>query len=89
MAVRFFRPSKRRGTPKEVENVQYKEEYLEKHFDGFEFFDPECRDRRVREVWLRSKRCLEDPGFPEYTMYPNNWMTGAEQRRRENNKLGN
>lgn len=72
----------------EVQNVQYKEEYLEKYFDGFEFFDPECRDRRVREVWLRTKRCLDDPGFAEYTMYPNNWMTGAEQRRRENNKLG-
>jgi len=68
--------------------LQYKEEYLEKHFDGFEFFDPECRDRRVREVWLRTKRCLEDPGYAEFTMHPTNWMTGVEARRAENNKLG-
>ncbi len=68
--------------------MQYKEEYLQKHFDGFEFFDPECRDRRIREVWLRTKRCLEDPGYGEFTMYPNNWMNGAEERRRENKILG-
>ena len=67
--------------------MQYKEEYLEKHFDGFDFFDPECRDRRVREVWLRTKRCLEDPGFADFKMHPTNWMTGAETRRAENNKM--
>ena len=68
--------------------MQYKEEYLEKHFDGFEFFDTECRDRRVREVWLRTKRCLEDPGYGEFQMHPTNWMTGIEARRAENNKMG-
>ncbi|HIB65685.1 MAG TPA: hypothetical protein EYO33_11410 [Phycisphaerales bacterium] len=67
--------------------MQYKEEYLEKHFDEFEFFDPECRDRRVREVWLRTKRCLDDPGFADFKLHPTNWMNGAEERRRENNKL--
>jgi len=68
--------------------LKYKEEYLEKHFDGFEFFDPECKDRRVREVWLRTKRCLDDPGFKDYQMHPSNWMTGMEKRRAENNQLG-
>ncbi|MGE0491894.1 MAG: hypothetical protein AB7S38_21965 [Vulcanimicrobiota bacterium] len=67
--------------------MQYKEAYLEKYFDNFEFFDPECRDKRVREVWLRTKRCLEDPGFEDFAMYPNNWMTGAEKRREANRKL--
>lgn len=67
--------------------MQYSEAYLKEHFDGFEFFDPECRDKRVREVWLRTKRCLEDPGFEEFTLHPNNWMTGFEQRRRLNNEM--
>ncbi len=67
--------------------MQYKEEYLEKHFDHFEYFDPECRDRRVREVWLRTKRCLEDPGYPEFLLHPNNWLSGSEERRRENKAL--
>jgi len=72
---------------KRCQRVQYKEEYLEKHFDQFEFFDPETRDRRVREVWLRTKRCLDDPGFEEFSKHPTNWMTGSTERRRENNKL--
>jgi len=67
--------------------VQFKEEYLEKYFDNFDFFDPECRDRRVREVWLRTKRCLDDPSYPDFVMHPTNWATGSEQRRTENNKL--
>ena len=60
---------------------------LKAPFDEFEFFDPECRDRRVREVWLRTKRCLDDPGYKDFTLHPTNWMKGAEERRRENNKL--
>lgn len=41
----------------------YKEEYLEKHFDDFNFFDPQCRDGRTREINMRTKRCLSCPGF--------------------------
>ena len=67
--------------------MQFSEAFLEENFDNFEFFDPECRDRRVREVWMRTKRCLEDPGFGEFSMHPNNWMTGSEQRRTRNNEL--
>ena len=26
--------------------MEYKEEYLKKYFDDFDFFDPECRDKR-------------------------------------------
>lgn len=67
--------------------MHFSEAFLEENFDNFEFFDPECRDRRVREVWMRTKRCLEDPGFAEFAMHPNNWMTGSEKRRRRNNEL--
>lgn len=67
--------------------MHYKEAYLEKYYDNYEFFDPECRDRRVREVWLRTKRCLVDPGFEEFTMHPHNWLTGHEVRRKVNKDL--
>jgi hypothetical protein len=65
----------------------YKEEYLEKHFDGFDFFDPQCRDRRTREINMRTKRCLPCPGFERCQSHPEYWLKGQEARREENENL--
>ena len=59
---------------------EYKEEYLEMHFDGFEFFDPQCRDRRIREINMRTKRCLPCPGFERCQTHPEYWLKGQEKR---------
>ena len=50
--------------------TRYKEEYLVKYFDSFDFFDPSCRDKRLREVNMRSKRCLSCPGFEKCQTFP-------------------
>ena len=79
----------------------YKEAYLEKHFDDFDFFDPQCRDQRVREVNMRSKRCLSCPGYrdpaevasgeqPKYDLcrtHPEYWLAGQMERWRINENL--
>ncbi len=65
----------------------YKEQYLENHFDGFDFFDPECRDRRVREINMRTKRCLPCPGFERCQSHPEYWLKGQEGRQQENELL--
>lgn len=65
----------------------YKEAYLEKHFDNFVFFDPECVDKRVREVNMRIKRCLSCPGFQRCQEHPEYWLKGQEQRLEENESL--
>lgn len=58
----------------------YKEAYLENHFDGFDFFDPECRDRRIREINMRTKRCLGCPGIENCRTHPEYWLQGLELR---------
>ena len=58
----------------------YKEQYLEVYFDAHDFFDPECRDRRNREVNMRGKRCLGCPGLETCRTYPEFWLQGQEQR---------
>ncbi len=65
----------------------YKEDYLEKHFDGFDFFDPQCRDWRIREINMRTKRCLPCPGFERCQSHPEYWLKGQEARREENENL--
>ncbi len=65
----------------------YKEQYLEKHFDGFDYFDPQCRDRRIREINMRTKRCLPCPGFESCQSHPEYWLHGQEQRLEENENL--
>lgn len=67
--------------------AMYKEAYLEKHFDNFEFFDPECRDKRVREINMRTKRCLACCGFEQCQMHPDYWLKGREERQKENDRL--
>ena len=65
----------------------YKEEYLEIHFDDHDFFDPECHDRRVREVNMRTKRCLRCPGLAQCRLYPEYWLQGQEEREARNAEL--
>lgn len=62
----------------------YTETYLENNFDDHKFFDPECHDRRVREVNMRTKRCLNCPGLVECKMYPEYWLQGQEAREHAN-----
>lgn len=52
----------------------YDEKKSRECFEGHEFFDPECRDRRVREVNMRTKRCLNCPGLVECRKYPEFWL---------------
>ncbi len=65
----------------------YKEEYLKKYFDNFDFFDPECRDKRVREINMRNKRCLSCKGFEKCQMHPGYWLKGQDRRQQENDRL--
>jgi hypothetical protein len=66
---------------------EYKEAYLKKHFDNFFFFDPECRDRRVREINMRTKRCLVCPGLGDCRTHPDFWLQGLSDRLAANEKL--
>lgn len=59
---------------------QYKDAYLAEHYDRFVFFDPKCRDRRVREVNQRTKRCLTCPGLKRCRLHPEFWLQGEEER---------
>ena len=54
----------------------FDESQLEQCFDNHEFFDPECRDRRVREVNMRIKRCLGCPGLDLCRRHPEFWLQG-------------
>ncbi len=68
--------------------VKYHEDYLEKYFDEYDFFNPEHRDRRVREVWLRTKKCLEEQkAFESFQLHPNNWVTGFQERLQKNSEM--
>ncbi len=52
----------------------YNEEYLHKHFDQHDFFLPECKDIRTREINMRTKRCLVCPGLKDCKHYPQFWL---------------
>ena len=56
----------------------YDETQLQDSFDGHQFFDPQCFDRRVREVNMRTKRCLGCPGISACRRYPEFWLHGVE-----------
>ena len=57
----------------------YDESQLEINFDAHDFFDPECRDRRVREVNMRTKRCLGCPGLKDCRSHPEFWLQGGQE----------
>ena len=65
----------------------YKESFLETYFDKHLWFDPQCQDRRVREVNIRTKRCLGCPGLTRCKTYPEYWLVGLEQREALNREL--
>lgn len=59
---------------------EYCQAYLRKHFDNFEFFDRECNDKRVREVNMRTRRCLSCPGKEKCRWHPEFWLEGETER---------
>ena len=65
----------------------YKEAYLETYFDDFVFFDPQCNDRRIREIHMRTKRCLNCPGFTACSLYHEYWLHGQVERTLANEKM--
>jgi hypothetical protein len=67
----------------------YSEQFLEDYYDDHVFFDPQCRDRRIREVNMRTKRCLTCPGIQSCRNYPEFWLQGLEEREAINQKIHN
>jgi hypothetical protein len=65
----------------------YNETFLETYFDKHFWFDPQCADRRVREVNIRTKRCLGCPGLKLCKNYPEYWLVGLEHREALNQQL--
>jgi len=70
-----------------VKNLKYSDDYLKRYYDEFKFFDPECRDKRVREIMMRTKRCLVCPGLADCKMHPEFWMAGEPERIKMDEKL--
>lgn len=70
----------------EAKMAEYSEEYYHRYFDNFSFFDPECRDKRVREINMRARRCLACKGFPMCKMHPEFWLEGSLEREREDQR---
>ncbi|MHB2020913.1 MAG: hypothetical protein ACYCW6_28585 [Candidatus Xenobia bacterium] len=67
--------------------AQFSEQYLHENFDNFEFFNPGCRDKRIREINMRTKYCLQCKGFEACKMHPHYWLEGEAQRQVENDRL--
>ena len=65
----------------------YSEQFLEDYYDDHVFFDPQCRDRRIREVNMRTKRCLTCPGIQSCRNYPEFWLQGLEEREAINQQI--
>lgn len=66
---------------------QFTESYLENYFDDFEFFNPGCKDKRIREINMRTKFCMQCKGFESCKMHPHYWLEGEAHRLQENEKL--
>lgn len=66
---------------------EYSKTYLHKHFENFEFFDVECKDKRVREINMRIRRCLRCPGMEHCKWHPEFWLEGEAERLAEDLKL--
>ncbi|MCL5037419.1 MAG: hypothetical protein M1269_09930 [Chloroflexi bacterium] len=67
--------------------AKYCDQYLKMYYDNFTFFNPRCQDSRVREVMMRTKYCMNCPGFERCKMYPEFWLSGEIERMRMNEKL--
>ena len=66
---------------------QFCRAYLRKYFDDFRFFDLECNDKRVREVNMRTRRCLKCPGKDNCRWHPEFWLEGESERIAEDLRL--
>ncbi|MGV8123946.1 MAG: hypothetical protein AB2L14_29705 [Candidatus Xenobiia bacterium LiM19] len=67
--------------------LEFSRSYLKKYYDNFQFFDLECDDRRIREVYMRTRRCLRCPGLSQCRMHPEFWLEGEGERLTEDMKL--
>lgn len=67
--------------------LEFCRSYLKKYYDNFQFFDLECDDRRIREVYMRTRRCLRCPGLAQCRMHPEFWLEGEGERLAEDMKL--
>jgi hypothetical protein len=67
--------------------LEFSESYLRKNYDKFEFFDIECADKRVREIYMRTRRCLRCPGMEKCKMHPEFWLEGESLRLTEDLKI--
>jgi len=67
--------------------LEFCRSYLKKYYDNFQFFDLECDDRRIREVYMRTRRCLRSPGLAQCRMHPEFWLEGEGERLAEDMKL--
>jgi hypothetical protein len=67
--------------------LEFSESYLRKNFDHFVFFDIECADKRVREIYMRTRRCLRCPGMERCKMHPDFWLEGESSRLSEDLRI--
>jgi len=67
--------------------LRYCEDYLKRYYDEYKFFDPVCKDKRLREIMMRSKRCHVCPGFNDCKMHPDFWLSGESERVKMEEKL--
>lgn len=66
---------------------EYCDAYLETYFQNFQFFDRECADKRVREINMRTRRCLMCPGREKCRWHPEFWLEGEAERLAEDIRL--
>lgn len=66
---------------------EYSDVYLEKNFDNFVFFDPDCIDRRARGINIKQSRCLKCPGLEKCKTHPLYWAEGEKERQKVDAKL--
>lgn len=67
--------------------INYCKKYIEKYYEHYRFFRPECMDKRIREVMMRRRLCHACPGLDRCEMHPEFWLQGEEKRLHENQRL--
>jgi hypothetical protein len=67
--------------------LEFTNTYLKRNYDNFEFFDHECGDKRIREIYMRTRRCLKCPGFEQCRMHPSFWLAGESDRLVEDRRI--
>jgi hypothetical protein len=67
--------------------LEFTNTYLTRNYDNFEFFDHECGDKRIREIYMRTKRCKKCPGFDQCRMHPTFWLDGESERLAEDRRI--